>query len=267
MTTDITGTPPRSAPTAATRTAGTPVPAPDPVLPGGIGVSRLRVYDTETPDGLVGGSAHVHLACTEGYAVLAGSGAVQTLDASGYRETPLQPGALVWFGPGTVHRLVNHGRLEILTLMQNGGLPEAGDAVLTLPPEVLDDAERYRAATALPDGGAPGADVGSALRRRDLAIAGFTALRVAVERDGATALEPFYEAAVRLVSPRLPEWRHRFEAGARRMADATDAHLEALAAGHHGHLRDGRLHARPQPDEEGRLGMCGLLDTYRPGLG
>lgn len=261
MTSDATATP--TAAPADEAAAPTAVP----VLPGGIGVSRLRVYDTETPDGLVGGSAHVHLACTEGYVVLAGSGAVQTLDASGYRETPLHPGAVVWFEPGTIHRLVNHGRLEILTLMQNGGLPEAGDAVLTVPPEVLDDPGRYHAATTLPDGGAPGADVGSALRRRDLAIAGFTALRVAVERDGTVALEPFYQAAVRLVAPRLPEWRHRFEAGARRTADATDAHLDALAAGHHDHLRDGRLHARPQPDEEGRLGMCGLLDTYRPGLG
>lgn len=260
MTTDITATP--VTPAAAATPAA---PAAPPALPGGIGISRLRVYDTETPDGLVGGSAHVHLACTEGYVVVAGSGAVQTLDASGYRETPLQPGAVVWFGPGTIHRLVNHDRLEILTLMQNSGLPEAGDAVLTLPPEVLEDPEQYRTATALPDGGAPGTDVSAALRRRDLAIAGFTALRVAVERDGGTALEPFYEAAVRLVTPRVPEWRHRFEAGARRMADATDAQLDALAAGRHGHLRDGRVQARPQPDEEGRLGMCGLLDTYRAG--
>lgn len=237
------------------------------LLPGAIGISRLRVYDTETPDGLVGGSAHVHLACTEGYVVVAGSGVVQTLDASGYRETPLHPGAVVWFGPGTVHRLVNHGRLEILTLMQNGGLPEAGDAVLTMPPEVLDDPERYRAATALPDGGAPGADAGPALRRRDLAIAGFTALRVAVEREGAAALEPFYVAAVRLVTPSLRAWRPRFEAGARRAADATGAQLDALEAGRHDHLRAGRVRALPHPDEEGRLGMCGLLDTYHPEAG
>lgn len=236
-------------------------------LPGGIGISRLRVYDTQTPDGLVGGSAHVHLACTEGYVVVSGSGAVQTLDAGGYGETPLEPGAVVWFGPGTIHRLVNHGRLEILTLMQNGGLPEAGDAVLTVPPEVLDDDERYRAATALPDGGAPGTDVGHALRRRDLAIAGFTALRVAVERDGAAALEPFYESALRRVGPSMSGWRPRFEAGARRLADATDAQLEALAAGRHDHLREGRVHALPAPSEHGRLGMCGLLDTYHPGGG
>ena len=103
-------------------------------LPGGIGVSLLTVYDTEAPDGLVGGTPHVHLACSEGYYVIAGSGAVQALTQKGFAETPLQPGTVVWFDPGTIHRLINGGGLKILTLMSNSGLPEAGDAVLTLPP-------------------------------------------------------------------------------------------------------------------------------------
>ncbi|GAB3933930.1 hypothetical protein GCM10027614_05990 [Micromonospora vulcania] len=60
-------------------------PAP---LPGGVGVSRLRVYDTVALDGLVGGTPHVHLCCTEGYVVTDGEGAVQTLTATGFRETP-----------------------------------------------------------------------------------------------------------------------------------------------------------------------------------
>jgi 2Fe-2S iron-sulfur cluster protein len=30
------------------------------------------------------------------------------------------------------------------------------------------------------------------------------------------------------------------------------------------HLRDARVSALPQPTEEGRLGMCGLLSTYLP---
>lgn len=234
-----------------------------PMLPGGVAVSRLHVYDTETPDGLVGGSAHVHLTCTEGYVVAGGRGAVQTLNADGYREVALQPGTVVWFEPGTVHRLVNHGRLEILTLMQNGGLPEAGDAVLTLPPEYLADLESYRAATTLPDGGAPGADPAAALRRRDLAVAGFTALREAYEREGPAALEPFYAAAVRLVQPYLDEWRRRWEAGARRLADETGAQIEDLAAGRAGYLRSAAVHEIPAPTEQGRLGMCGTLDVYR----
>ncbi|MEV1147670.1 cupin domain-containing protein, partial [Micromonospora sp. NPDC049799] len=126
-------------------------PAP---LPGGVGLSRLCVYDTVGPDGLVGGTPHVHLCCTEAYVVTGGSGAVQTLTVEGFRETPLRPGAVVWFTPGTVHRLVNDGDLRLVVLMQNSGLPEAGDAVLTLPSEYLADATAYAAATALPGGGA-----------------------------------------------------------------------------------------------------------------
>ena len=57
-------------------------------LPGGIGISLLTVYDIEAPDGLVGGAPHVHLACSEGYYVMAGSGAVQTLNPKGFSETP-----------------------------------------------------------------------------------------------------------------------------------------------------------------------------------
>ena len=83
-------------------------------LPGGIGISLLTVYDIEAPDGLVGGAPHVHLACSEGYYVTAGSGAVQTLNPKGFTETPLQAGTVVWFDPGTIHRLVNGGGLKIL---------------------------------------------------------------------------------------------------------------------------------------------------------
>lgn len=83
-------------------------------LPGGIGISRLTAYDIDAPDGLAGGTPHVHLACSEGYYVIAGSGAVQTLDPKGFTETPLQAGAVVWFDPGTIHRLVNGGGLQLL---------------------------------------------------------------------------------------------------------------------------------------------------------
>ncbi|MFD0787378.1 cupin domain-containing protein, partial [Micromonospora azadirachtae] len=123
-------------------------------LPGGIGVSRLCVYDSVAPDGDAGGTPHLHLCCAEAYVVVAGAGLVQTLTLAGYDETPLRPGTVVWFGPGTIHRLVNHGALQIVVLMQNSGLPEAGDAVLTLPPEHLTDPATYAAATALPGGGA-----------------------------------------------------------------------------------------------------------------
>ena len=90
--------------------------------------------------------------------VLRGAGRLQTLGSHGYQETPLRPGDCLWFTPGTVHRLVNDdGQLQILVVMQNAGLPEAGDCVLTFPPDVLADPARYQAAATLspaPDGAA-----------------------------------------------------------------------------------------------------------------
>src|ERR671932_1380750 len=135
-------------------------------LPGAIGVTHLKVYDSPTPDGLAGGSPNVHFACTEAYAVIAGCGAVQTLSAAGFDETPLSPGRLVWFTPGVIHRLINHdGRLEILVLMQNAGLPEAGDMVLTFPPALLEDEQAYWRAAALVSPGAVYATSAGAARK------------------------------------------------------------------------------------------------------
>ena len=229
-------------------------------LPGGIGVSLLTVYDVEAPDGLAGGTPHVHLACSEGYCVIAGSGVVQTLNPRGFTETPLQAGAVVWFDPGTIHRLVNGGGLKILALMSNSGLPEAGDAVLTLPPEHLTDRETYLKATTLTGEGE--ARTASAIARRDLALKGFAVLRESFAAFGASALDDFYAAAVRIVQPQLADWRKRWEQGARRLADETGAALDALEAGTAPHLQTAELQELPAPTEFGRHGMCGRLDVY-----
>ncbi|MEI8410467.1 MULTISPECIES: cupin domain-containing protein [unclassified Kribbella] len=229
-------------------------------LPGGIGVSRLTVYDIEAPDGLVGGTPHVHLACSEGYYVIAGTGAVQTLNPKGFTETPLQAGTVVWFDPGTIHRLVNGGGLQILTLMSNSGLPEAGDAVLTLPPEHLTDRETYLKATTLTGEGE--ARTPSAMARRNVALEGFAVLRESYEAHGPSALDDFYAAAIRIVQPQLGDWRRRWERGARRLADETGAALDALETGTAPHLQTAELHRLPAPTEFGRHGMCGRLDTY-----
>lgn len=102
-------------------------------LPGGIGLSHISAYDWQAADGVCGGSPHLHLVCTEAYVVTGGRGAVQTLSPDGYRDTPLEAGSLAWFEPGTVHRMVQGEDLRITVLMQNSGLPEAGDAVFTFP--------------------------------------------------------------------------------------------------------------------------------------
>ncbi|MEU5566460.1 cupin domain-containing protein [Micromonospora musae] len=234
-------------------------------LPGGVGVSRLCVYDTVAPDGEIGGTPHLHLCCAEAYVVVAGAGLVQTLTLDGYRETPLRPGAVVWFGPGTIHRLVNHGNLQIVVLMQNSGLPEAGDAVLTLPPEHLTDPAGYAAATALPGGGAPGTDLTAAHARRDLAVRGFHRLRAAASSGDLAPLREFHSAAVRLVRPFVDAWRERWLRGALDTATETGRQLDALARGEAPHLADAAVHEFAGPHERGRHGMCGLLDTYPAG--
>ncbi|MEU2057853.1 cupin [Streptomyces bungoensis] len=230
-------------------------------LPGGVAVSRLCVYDWPAADGVRGGTPHLHLACAEAYVVTGGRGAVQTLTASGYAVTPLVPGTVAWFTPGTIHRLVDEDALRITVLMQNSGLPEAGDAVLTLPPRYLADPEAYAAATTVP-AGAPEEERERFTRaRRDLAVEGYRALR---EAPGPEALAAFHRAAAALVRPRIAEWRERWRRGARAAAEATGHHLDLLERGDAGHLA-GAVVRVEQPLERGRFGMCGRLDVYRQG--
>jgi mannose-6-phosphate isomerase-like protein (cupin superfamily) len=237
-----------------------------PPLPGAVGVTHLRVYDTSAPDGLVGGSPHVHFACTEAYAVVGGRGAVQTLSAEGFKELPLEPGRLIWFTPGVIHRLINlDGRLEILVLMQNAGLPEAGDFVLTFPPHVLADQPAYRRAISLADGEKVYASGEAAAQaRRDLAVEGFVALRELFEQEGPAALEAFYRAALALVQPKIDAWREVWQHGPLAAAHATGTQLDRLQQGRLDHLLEGRVFALPAPDEQRRLGMCGTLGLYLP---
>ena len=235
-------------------------------LPGAIGVTQLKVYDTPTPDGLVGGSPHVHFACTEAYAVTAGRGAVQTLSAAGFAETPLRPGELVWFTPGVIHRLINlDGQLEILVLMQNSGLPEAGDFVLTFPAAVLADPPAYwRAASLASRDRVFASDEEAARQRRDLAVEGFGELRRAFEVSGVAALEAFYRVALGLVQAKTDAWRERWEQGPRAVAERTGEQLAALAQGRCERLLDGRVYALPAPSGARPLGMCGTLGLYLP---
>ena len=234
-----------------------------PVLPGAIGLSHLRVYDTEAPDGLAGGSPHLHTLCTEAYAVVAGRGRVQTLTTGGFEETPLEPGALVWFTPGTIHRLVNEGDLEILVLMQNAGLPEAGDMVITFAPEVMADPDRYTSAAALPPTERTTAGTGAAARaRRDAAVEAFVALRRANDADGGATLARFHEAAVALVRPQLDGFTAVWRDGPAAATRATSTQLEALAAGITTHLADASVHRLAPPEGERRMGCCGTLGTY-----
>lgn len=233
----------------------------NPLLPGAVGVSGLQVYDWPTADGLCGGSPHVHLACSEAYVVIEGKGRVQTLNTGGFAETPLEPGTVLWFTPGTIHRLVNDdGGLRIVVIMQNDGLPEAGDAVFTFPPDVLDDPPAYARAAAL----TPPEET-AARERRDLAITGFTLLRERSEAGDRGALEDFYRSAVGLKAPLLRDWEHRWRSGALATAERTGEHLRRMGDGDWSHLAEAGVHRLEPPAVEDRAyGMCGRLDTYRP---
>ncbi len=232
-----------------------------PIFPGGTAVSGLSVYPWEAADGIRGGSPHMHLACTEGYVTVSGSGAVRTLTADGLRETPLVAGTVAWFGPGTIHRAVDHGGLRLVVVMQNSGLPEAGDAIFTFPPDVLADRERYRAAAVLPR---PTDD--AARKRRDLAVSGFLRLAEHIERGELTALEDFYRAGVALVAEHADRWEKIWRAGAMAAAQRTGEQLEALREGRIDHLMRAGVRSAQAPEPEGRrYGMCGRLDTYEWG--
>jgi len=247
-----------------------------PSFPGATAVTMLDVYDWVAPDGLRGGSAHMHLASAEGYVVLAGRGRLQTLGAAGYAESELRPGDCLWFTPGIIHRLINEGGLRLMVVMQNAGLPEAGDAVLTFPPDVVADPAAYAQAAALPAAGAAdtagtagaasggGALEDAARRRRDLAVEGYLVLRDQVAADGPGALDGFFAAAVRLVAGRVPQWRERWLQGAFGAATATGSQLDKIADGNPAHLADGVLRRIDRPAGPRGYGMCGLLTRYDP---
>lgn len=229
-------------------------------FPGGTSVSRIRVYDWPTVDGLHGGSPHLHTVSTEGYVVLGGRGSVQTLTGEGYREHPLAAGTVLWFTPGTVHRLVNEQDLDILVVMSNAGLPEAGDAVFTFPPEVLADPQVYEKEAALPATKDREALAEAARRRRDLAIEGYLALRERVRAAGPIALDHLYQAAAALVRDRVAQWRELWRHGPLARAVDTGDHLELLAEGRSSHLATSEVRAAGPP--ESRFGMCGHLSAW-----
>lgn len=234
-----------------------PSVAGSPPLPGGVGVTHLRVYSSVGPDGLPGGTPHLHTACTEAYAVIGGSGRVLTVGGDGVRETALEAGSLAWFTPGTVHRLVNDsGDLEILVLMQNGGLPEAGDMVITFPDEVLADPVRYAAAASLPAASMITTGPDEPVRaRRDLAVEGYAQL---IE-GGAPARARLHRRAAALVAPAAAGWRPLWADGPLAAAEETGRHLAALASGDGAHLADAGVFSLPPPSAERRHGCCGTL--------
>ena len=231
-------------------------------FPGGTSVTRLSVYtDRCTADGLAGGTPHLHTASTEAYVVIGGAGALHTLDASGFHETPLDAGTTVWFTPGTIHRAVNHGDLQVLVIMSNAGLPEAGDVVMTFPPDVVADPDRYREAATLPLNASPEELDEAVRRRRDLAVEGFLAVAADAADGDLGPLHRLYDSAVALVRPRVAGWRDTWRQNVERQTRRTGDILDALQNGDGRHLTASALLESPRSPAAGR-GMCGRLRTH-----
>ncbi len=230
-------------------------------FPGGTAMSRVRVYDWPTTDGAWGGSPHLHTASTEGYVVLAGHGSLETLSGAGYGEHTLAPGTVLWFTPGTVHRLVNTGGdLELLVVMNNAGLPEAGDAVLTFPQEVLDDPAAYAAAAALPATEDEAVVAAAARKRRDLAVEGYLVLKDRVRTEGAAALANLWRTAAVLVRERTAQWRDLWRDGPLAHTVTTGDYLDNLTEGDGSHLAASQVYSAGRASN--RFGMCGHLTTW-----
>ena len=232
-----------------------------PTFPGSTAVTLLDVYDDAAPDGVVGGSPHMHLASTECYVVIAGAGTLATIDASGYSETGLREGTVVWFTPGTIHRAINGGGLKVAVIMGNAGLPEAGDAVMTFPSEHLTDRETYLRAASLRS-----TDVelraDEARTRRDLAVLGFNRLRAALEQGDSAPLAEFYAASARLVRDLAPSWETIVRTGPLGQARRTLDEIAELASGRFAHASSAAVHRAPQPATPRGFGLCGRLRAF-----
>lgn len=232
-------------------------------FPGGTGVTRINVYTWDAVDGQCGGSPHLHTATTESYVVVGGRGRVQTLSSAGFEEHPLAPGTVLWFTPGTVHRLLNDdGGLEIVAVMGNSGLPENGDAVLTFPESYLADPDSYRRAATLPAEGGAAAREAAVIARRDLAMEGFLALRARVEAEGPRALDGLYRHAAALVQDKVDTWAALVRNGPLAQAEQSLEQLEGLAQADGTHLHNAVVRSAAPTSADPVYGMCGYLQTW-----
>ena len=226
-------------------------------LIGGIGISRVVVYSQRpAPDGQHGGSPHIHSVTDEAYYVTKGSGRVELHDLErGFRRVRLEPGTYVDFEAGVLHRLVNEGGLELLAIMGNAGLPEAGDARMYFGPEVDASPALYEELWSLPRR----KGLEGALERRDRAITAYLQLTKLWESDRHAyfaELRRFVETANRAAALKKDSFIPHIERGPQAKLEKVRARLA--------HLDGVEEHpvVRQQPQAETvAFGMCGQLYT------
>lgn len=234
-------------------------------FPGATALSEVSIYNWSGADGAAGGTPHLHTASAEAYVVQQGRGRLETLDSRGFSTTALEPGVVLWFTPGTIHRAINDsGDLRVLVVMQNAGLPENGDAVMTFPPEHLADATSYQRVAALEQHNADVEDSSAEMAargRRDLALEGYFALKQAVMESGPGALTAFHEAAAKLVRWQTSDWQETLAQGAERQSAVTRQQLQYLESAESHYLQDARITmGQRQPNRI--YGMCGRIQAW-----
>ncbi len=229
------------------------------ILPGGIGLTHIRVYSETGPDGVPGGGAHVHLACSEIYYILKGTGSIELMSIDGVETVDLVPNKAVFFRPGIFHRVINPNRdLELLAIMQNGGLPERGDFVMSFPSEVLANPALYAQSLRC-------TNMTEALKRRDLSLKGYNELKAAFGRsldEGQTALRAFYRQARNLIAPKVDGFEWVLKQGAQNeVKDSLDA-CDFIRVGRTDYLERSRHAALYPLVNPAKPGMCGELHPY-----
>lgn len=226
-------------------------------LPGAGAAVRVKVYDQPTVDGKIGGTPHVHLLTTEMYVVLAGSGAVEVIDTEGCRTIELQGHDALVFTPGTIHRLLNPNRNLELLVIEQGGFPQHGDAVVCLPLEVLSDSQRYAEVRTVKT-------IADAMRRQALAVEGFNRIRQAFARspeEGRAMLSRFYRACHACTADLYSTWESVLQEGLVAEVMQCMSRLDALTKGDWQHLSETRQRLLRGKAYDG-IGYCGYLDKY-----
>jgi mannose-6-phosphate isomerase-like protein (cupin superfamily) len=227
-------------------------------MPGATLLTRLRVYDTESPDGQPSGTPHFHLVCSELYFILSGSGAVEIIDVNGFKRIEMQTQSAFLFSPGTLHRLVSSTKdMEVLLVMENSGLPERGDTIATFSTDILANDLSYHQAM-------QAASLQDAYRRRDAAVRGFLDVKEAFARsldEGRALLQKVFELGRARTAGRQKEWYDVVTHGAFDEAQSALMDIVRLQNGKIDHLYAAQNHYIA-PVDANTVGFCGRLNRY-----
>ena len=253
---------------SSTTAPGTPTAAPPsgsatrmadrPPFPGAIAATHLRVYDTAAPDGLAGGTPHLHTACTEAYWVVAGTR--RRADADDARATRRcrsspAPSCGSRRAPSTASSTTATSRSS--SSCRTPACPRPATWSSPSRPRSWRRPSPTRRPPTLPEDERTTSGTGDAARaRRDLAVPTFIELREATEAGDPAPLRAFHEAAARLVQPHIADWTKRWRDGP--LAGGR-AHRRPPPSPGRGRRRPPRRRQRPPPPAATRRAPHGLL--------